>query len=47
MVQTTGKTLEEVDLLFAKDSVKDSILANEVMAHHHEKGDLAISEEVE
>jgi hypothetical protein len=33
-LQTTGKTLEEIDLIFAKDSVKHSELAIEVLAHH-------------
>lgn len=32
--QTTGKTLEEIDLIFARDSVKRSDLAAEVLAHH-------------
>lgn len=33
--ETTGKSLEEIDLIFAKQSVKDSELANEIIAHHH------------
>jgi hypothetical protein len=33
--QTTGKSLEEIDLIFAKDSITQSALANEVHVHHH------------
>lgn len=33
--ETTGKTLEEIDLIFAKQSVKDSGLASELIAHAH------------
>ncbi|ORY69024.1 general substrate transporter [Pseudomassariella vexata] len=31
--ETTGKSLEEIDLIFAKDEVKDSILAARVIRH--------------
>jgi hypothetical protein len=34
--ETTGKSLEEIDLIFAKQSVKDSALANEIIAHNHQ-----------
>jgi hypothetical protein len=34
--ETSGKSLEEIDLIFAKQSVRDSALANEIIAHHHE-----------
>jgi hypothetical protein len=34
-IQTTGKTLEEIDLIFAKDSIKNSDLAREIVAHHN------------
>ena len=33
--ETTGKSLEEIDLIFAKQSVKDSNLASELIAHEH------------
>jgi hypothetical protein len=33
--ETTGKSLEEIDLIFAKQSVKDSVLASELIAHEH------------
>ncbi|KAH6632880.1 general substrate transporter [Boeremia exigua] len=33
--ETTGKSLEEIDLLFAKDHVKQSALANEISIHSH------------
>lgn len=29
--ETTGKSLEEVDLLFAKEKVKESILAEQIV----------------
>lgn len=47
--ETTGKSLEEIDLIFAKQSVKDSELANEIIAHHHvhaEKQEIARRESV-
>lgn len=34
--QTTGKSLEEIDLLFAKDGVKDSILARAVVPGNYD-----------
>ncbi|KAJ9663116.1 hypothetical protein H2201_005787 [Coniosporium apollinis] len=33
--ETTGKSLEEIDLVFAKESVKNLALANEIIAHQH------------
>ena len=33
--ETTGKSLEEIDLIFAERSVKDSIQASELIAHSH------------
>lgn len=33
--ETTGKSLEEIDLIFAKQSVKDSGLASELISHQH------------
>ncbi|KAG4441943.1 hypothetical protein IFR05_002562 [Cadophora sp. M221] len=46
--ETSGKTLEEIDLIFAKDSVKHSDLANEVLAHHEvpEKQEVVMVERV-
>ncbi|PVH77658.1 general substrate transporter [Cadophora sp. DSE1049] len=46
--ETSGKTLEEIDLIFARDSIKHSDLANEVMAHHgvSEKSDVVMIEKV-
>lgn len=46
--QTTGRTLEEIDLIFAKDSVKQSDWAIEVLAHHEvsEKSPVAEVEKV-
>ncbi|KAH6682828.1 general substrate transporter [Halenospora varia] len=46
--ETSGKTLEEIDLIFAKDSVKHSDLANEVLAHHEmsEKPEVSMVEKV-
>ncbi|KAK5941733.1 hypothetical protein PMZ80_005684 [Knufia obscura] len=32
--ETTGKSLEEIDLIFAKQSVKDSMLADQMRRHH-------------
>ncbi|KAK5062648.1 hypothetical protein LTR84_004721 [Exophiala bonariae] len=38
--ETTGKSLEEIDLIFATQSVKDSRLASELIAHtHHKQGE--------
>ena len=37
MDQTTGKSLEEIDVLFAKDEVKESLLAREIMPQGQEK----------
>ena len=33
--ETTGKSLEEIDLIFVRESVKGSALASELMAHEH------------
>lgn len=46
--ETSGKTLEEIDLIFAKASVRDSDLAIEVLAHHEvaEKSSVIIVEKV-
>jgi hypothetical protein len=48
LIQTAGKTLEEIDLIFAKDSVKNSDLAIEVLAHHDvaEKSNVTMIEKV-
>ncbi|KAB5531367.1 general substrate transporter [Coniochaeta sp. 2T2.1] len=35
---TTGKSLEEIDLIFAKEHVRDSILASAVVRHNDGKG---------
>jgi hypothetical protein len=35
--ETTGKSLEEIDLLFAKPEVRDSILAEGIYHHGREK----------
>lgn len=35
--ETTGKSLEEIDLLFAKDSVRESLLASQIT--HFENSD--------
>jgi hypothetical protein len=43
-LQTNGKTLEEIDLLFAVDSVRDTILADQII--HDHKGE-ATSERIE
>lgn len=47
-LQTTGKTLKEIDLIFAKDSIKHSDLAVEVLAHHDlaEKATVTMVEKV-
>lgn len=37
--ETTGKSLEEIDLIFAKQSVKDSGLASELISHQHGHGE--------
>ncbi|CAI7672880.1 unnamed protein product [Penicillium crustosum] len=42
--ETNGKTLEEIDLLFAVDSVRDTILAGQII--HNHKGE-ATSERIE
>ena len=34
--QTTGKSLEEIDLIFAKDEIKNNAMADEVHTHHGE-----------
>ncbi|KIV98706.1 uncharacterized protein PV09_09533 [Verruconis gallopava] len=46
--ETTGKTLEEIDLIFAKDNIKRSALATEVSMHYHEseKGEAITLEHV-
>lgn len=33
--ETTGKTLEEIDLIFAEGKIRDSGLASELIAHAH------------
>ncbi len=33
--ETTGKSLEEIDLIFAKKSVRESALVSELMAREH------------
>ncbi|KAH7371117.1 general substrate transporter [Pyrenochaeta sp. MPI-SDFR-AT-0127] len=39
--ETSGKSLEEIDLIFAKDEIRNSALADEVHVHHeHEKGEV-------
>lgn len=45
--ETTGKSLEEIDLIFAKDSIKESGLASELVAHSHanEKLEMSVHEE--
>lgn len=45
--ETTGKTLEEIDLIFASGSIRDSGLASELIAHthHNEKTSADVSHE--
>lgn len=45
--ETTGKSLEEIDLIFATESVKESSLASELIAHSHanEKPETIVHEE--
>jgi hypothetical protein len=42
--QTTGKSLEEIDLIFAKEAVRDGALASEIRSHHWGKGTLEEAE---
>ncbi|RKK92413.1 hypothetical protein BFJ68_g2296 [Fusarium oxysporum] len=37
--ETTGKTLEEIDVLFAKEEIKHTILAEELVMQSHEKAE--------
>jgi hypothetical protein len=37
-LQTTGKTLEEIDLLFATPEVKESMLAQQTVHRHYDIG---------
>lgn len=41
--QTTGKTLEEIDLLFAKSSLSDSAWAGEMIHHDSEKDEKEVA----
>ena len=44
--ETTGKSLEEIDLIFAKQSVKDSALASELIAHEHAHEEATVEKHV-
>ncbi|OAL03659.1 general substrate transporter [Phaeosphaeriaceae sp. SRC1lsM3a] len=45
--ETTGKSLEEIDLIFAKNHIRQSALANEISIHPHaEKSDAVMREKV-
>ena len=44
--ETTGKTLEEIDLLFAKKSVQDSAWAEHALHHKLEKNIVDMKEGV-
>lgn len=42
-LKTTGKTLEEIDLLFAKSSVSESAWAGETIHHDSEKDEKEVT----